>query len=237
MALHFTDTHASTDTAKIDVGTMVNLPSEGQAHGIVNDQKIEQKLDQLHRDNLSTNTDLQGMAAVANNTILAVDNIQRSLDYAVNTNLRSVELLCTEMNVETKGLSTQSNFVIAKLRDIMDKQKKNSSELANTLDKVACLEAATNDVAADIKSLNTDLRNSMTKIQSTLDNIQASLVSSASNAPKVIGINTREDVIIKISSSGEVHAKDSVVVEDVEGESFNLVPQRGKSIKFVILQP
>ena len=240
---------------------------------------------------------------------MGVDNIQKTLDVAVNTNLRTVELVTADLNVETKGISTQCNYMIAKMREIKEQHQKTDNKLSEELDKVIYevktsmdgvseanmkskqktdktlsealdkvihevktsmdgvseanmksnldihatasiskdvkaeiekmmsrasnlekhvseLAEITSNLSTDIHALKRTVASGMTKLQATLDKIQCAISNSGNTGdqPKVVGINTREDVIIKITSSGEVQNKDSVVVEDASGRSFDLRP-------------
>ena len=145
------------------------------------------------------------MTGITNHIAVAVDNIQRSLDYTVNTNIRTIELASTEINVETKGITTQSNYMITKLREVREHQTKGHTELAVAYDKIAALEVANTKLAVEMAAMKAEFFASMARIQTSLDKMHETLVSppAIEHTPKVIGINT-QDVVIQIRAGGTV---------------------------------
>ena len=225
---------------------------------------LENRLEQIHRGNTETLADLSAVNTKVDTICRQVDRVKQNLSQAVNSNLQDMHLGVQDIVVETKGISTSSNYLISKVAEIKRDTCQVPAQVAVMLDqataqikttvatataaycqtaaslkelegttqavrvnstdlsarvsqleqKTDALQASTSTLSKEVQQLQGTFQSSMSTVQATLATILETLsnLNTSANQPKIIGVNSAEDVIIRLSKGPEETSSRSVKV-------------------------
>ena len=181
---------------------------------------IENMLTRAHLENINMNTEMQSVSTTSNNIVKQMDNIVRTLDVAVNTNIRNLELLGQTVNVETKGISTTSNYIVENVLTLKQGNKEVMDKLLHATKATDCVSASVEAV----KSGTDQIKKGVASMCTTTVNMNASieaLTLSTNDLKADIGVLKTQAVSIeeRLSNLTEVTtniAKDMKCINENE---------------------